>query len=194
MKVAYIIISGLVVCSMIAVAVSTIDFSGFWNDGTDDVIVDPNAGIVAEQQTVVAQNPENVDEIVLLANMLSNTGRMGEATEWYERALELRPDDHGIRLDFARSLQTNGLRADAEAQFQLVLEADPNNLSGHYYLAKLYLDWEPRRMDEARTHFERAIEINPDSFLAQQAVLELESLTRSTPVASPDAMTPVAGP
>lgn len=194
MRVAYIIISGLVVCSMIAVAVSMIDFSGLWGDGDDEVIVDPNADIVAEQQTAVANDPDNVDEIVLLANMLSNTGRMSEATEQYERALDIQPDDHGIRLDFARSLQTNGLLADAEAQFLLVLEAEPDNLPAHYYLAKLYMGWEPPRQDEARDHFTRAIEINPDSFLAEQAQLELEMMDRSSPVATPESITPVAGP
>jgi cytochrome c-type biogenesis protein CcmH/NrfG len=194
MRVAYIVISGLVVCSMIAVAIATVDVSGLWSDGDDESIMDPNADLVAEQQTVVAQSPEDVNEIVLLANLLSNTGRMGEATEWYERALELAPQDHGIRLDFARSLQTNGLNADAEAQFLLVLDADSDNLSGHYYLAQLYMDWKPQRRAEAREHFERVVEINPESFLAEQARVELDSMNQTTPVASPGASTPVAGP
>jgi cytochrome c-type biogenesis protein CcmH/NrfG len=189
MRVAYIVISGLVVCSMLAVAIATIDFSGFWEDGEGEVMVDPNADLIAEQETVVAQSPEDVNEVVLLANLLANTGRMGEATEWYESALDLAPQNNGVRLDFARSLQANGLNTDAEAQFNLVLEADPGNLSGHYYLAQLYLDWKPQRRDEAREHFQRVVEINPSSFLAEQAQVELDTMNQTSPVS-----TPVAGP
>lgn len=194
MRIAYIVISGLVVCSMLAVALVTIDFSGLWNEGEDDVIVDPNADLIAEQQTVVAQDPDNAGEVVLLANLLANTGRMPEATDWYERALELAPDDNSIRLDFARSLQTNNMATDAEAQFLRVLEADPDSISGHYYLAQLYLDWKPQRRKEAQVHFERVLEINPESFLAEQARLELETLNRTPITGTPGASTPVAGP
>ncbi len=194
MRIAYIVLSGLVVCSMLAVALVTIDFSGIWGDGEEDVVVDPNADLIAEQQTAVAQDPDNVDEVVLLANLLANTGRMPQAMDWYERALELAPDDNSIRLDFARSLQTNSMTTDAEAQFLRVLDADPDSISGHYYLAQLYLDWKPQRRDEAINHFERVLEINPESFLAEQARLELETLSRSAPAATPGASTPVSGP
>lgn len=194
MRIAYIVISGLVVCSMLAVALTTIDLRGWWGDETSQPHADPNADLVADQQTVVAQNPEDVDQILLLANVLVNTGRMGEATEWYERALELDPGNNGVRLDFARSLQENGLQADAEAQFLRVLDANPDSLPGHYYLARLYMDWKPQRRDEARAHYERVVEINPDSFLADQAQAELDSMNQTVPIASPGASTPVAGP
>lgn len=194
MRIAYIVLSGLVVCSMLAVALATIDFTGIWEGGEDDVIVDPNADLIADQQTVVARNPEDLDQVVLLANLLANTGRMPEAMDWYERSLEIAPEDNSIRLDFARSLQTNNMPTDAEAQFLRVLERDPESISGHYYLAQLYMDWKPQRRDEARAHYERVLEINPESFLAEQTRLELELMNRSTPVASPGVSTPVAGP
>lgn len=194
MRIAYIVISGLVVCSMLAVAVATIDFSGLWDGGDDEVIVDPNADLVAEQQTIVAENSEDIEQVVLLANLLSNTGRMTEATEWYERALELDPDNHGVRLDFARSLQEHGFDADAEAQFLIVLEAEPENLPGHYYLARLYMDWKPQRRDEARAHFERVVEINPTSFLAEEAQRTLDTMNQTSPVAGAGTSTPDVGP
>ena len=194
MRIAYIVISGLVVCSMLAVALVTIDFSGIWDGGDNDVVVDPNADLIGDQQTVVAQDADDVDQVVLLANLLANTGRMPEAMDWYERALELAPSDNSIRLDFARSLQANAMPTDAEAQFLHVLENDPDSISGHYYLAKLYMDWKPQRRDEAQQHYQRVLEINPNSFLAEQARLELESINRSTPDSSPGATTPIAGP
>lgn len=190
MRIAYIVISGLVVCSMLAVALATIDLGALWGDGDQDVIVDPNADLIAEQQTVVARNPEDADQVVLLANFLANSGRMMEATEWYQRAIELAPDDNSIRLDFARSLQSSNMVQDAEAQFLRVLDDDPSSLAGHYYLAKLYMDWQPQRRDDARNHFERVLDINPDSFLAEQARVELDTMGWATPTSSPDTSEP----
>jgi cytochrome c-type biogenesis protein CcmH/NrfG len=194
MRVAYLVISGLVICSMLGVVLATVDFSGLWQDETEIAHSDPNEDLVAEQETIVAQDPENLDQVVLLANLLANTGHMQEAMQWYERALELDPGNNGVRLDFARSLQENGMNADAEAQFLQVLDSDPNSLPGHYYLARLYMDWEPQRREDARMHYERVLEINPDSFLSEQAQVELDSMNQTTPIASPGASTPVAGP
>ncbi len=193
LNIVYIILSGLVICSMLAVALATIDFSNLWGEGEQDVIVDPNADLIAEQQTVVAQNPDDVEQVLLLANLLANTGKMSEAIDWYEQAIDLAPDDPSVRLDFARSLQANDMKPDAEEQFMLVLEQEPDSLSGHYYLAKLYMDWQPRRQDEAIAHFQRVVEINPDSFLAEQAEVELQSMNQTTPLASPGVAAPGGG-
>ena len=49
-KVVYIVVSSLVVCSMIAVALTTIDFGGiFSNDDDAANIENPNADLLAEQ-------------------------------------------------------------------------------------------------------------------------------------------------
>lgn len=180
---------------MLAVALATIDFSSiFGNDEDSANVVDPNADLIAEQQTQVAENPDDVDEIVLLANLLGNTGRIQEAVPWYERALELAPSDEGIRLDFARSLAGAQLYTDAEAQFQRVLSDNPDNQTAHYYLAELYMSWNPARTDEAMRHYTRAVEIDPESFLAEQAQIELDSLGDTTTASSPPSSTPAATP
>lgn len=183
-KVVYIIISALVICSLIAVTLATIDLGGLFSDDEDaGNYVDPNADLIAEQRTVVAENPEDVDQVLLLANLLANTGNMNEAVPLYERAIELEPDDPSVRLDFAQSLMDSGLRPDAEAQFLRVLESEPDNQTAHYYLAELYMGWDSPRQDEATEHYQRAVEIDPESFLGQRAQNRLD--TMGTPVSSP---------
>ncbi|HEV2072126.1 MAG TPA: tetratricopeptide repeat protein [Thermomicrobiales bacterium] len=191
----YIVISSLVVCSMLAVALATIDFSGLFggDDENSANIVDPNADLISEQETKVAGNPNDVDEVVLLANLLGNTGRIRDAVPWYEKALELAPDDHGIRLDFARSLAGADLLPDAEAQFLRVLEDDPDNQSAHYYLAELYMRWDSARREDAATHYRRAVEIDPASFLAERAQIELDAMGSGAPFPSPLPSTPPPG-
>lgn len=185
-QVLYIVITALVVCSMLAVALVTIDFGALFGGGGDDEgnYLDPNADLIAEQQTAVAEAPDDVDEIVLLANMLAQTGRIQEAIPWYEKALGLAPADAGIRLDFARSLAGADLRTDAEAQFQQVLKADPDNQTAHYYLAELYMMWDPPRTDEAFAQYRRAAEIDPGSFLGERAQNRIDTMEGGTPVAT----------
>jgi tetratricopeptide (TPR) repeat protein len=184
-KVVYIVVSALVVCSMLAVALTTIDFGGsFSEDDGGSNIENPNADLIAEQETAVAGNPENVDQIVLLANLLGNTGQIQKAIPWYEKALSLAPDDHGVRLDFARSLASANLHTDAEAQFARVLENDPENQTAHYYVAELYMAWSPPKQEKALEHYERAVELDPTSFLGERAHLRIDSLRSPSPVAS----------
>lgn len=183
-KAVYIIISGLVICSLIAVTLATIDMGILFGDDQDaENYVDPNANLIAEQQTAVAENPDDVDQVLLLANLLANTGSMSEAVPLYERAIELAPDDMSVRLDFAQSLMDSGLRPDAEAQFLRVLESEPENQTAHYYLAELYSGWDTPRQEEATIHYQRAAEIDPESFLGQRAQNRLD--TMGTPVSSP---------
>lgn len=190
-QVLYIVISALVICSMLALAVMTIDFGSlFGDDDNDGNFIDPNADLIAEQETVVAENPDDVDEIVLLANMLAQTGRIQDAIPWYEKALSLAPDDVGIRLDFARSLSGAELRTDAEAQFQQVLKSEPDNQMAHYYLADLYMSWDPPRTSDAFVEYQRAAEIDPDSFLGERAQNRIETMTVGTPRATAES-TPV---
>jgi cytochrome c-type biogenesis protein CcmH/NrfG len=190
MQIAYVVISSLVVCSLLAIALATVDFSTMFGGGDDNSenFVDDSADIIAEQETVVAQSPDDVNEIVFLANLLGNTGRINEAVPYYERAVTLAPDDLGIRLDFARTLSDAGLRKDAETQFLVVIQADPENQNGHYYLAELYRAWDPPRTDEAIAHYRRVVDIDTTTFVSQLAQDQLDSLAPGSPgTASPEA-------
>lgn len=187
----YILVVSVVVFSMVIAGLAAVDWSAFFPNDTEPT-PDYNVDRVALQQTVVAQNPDDVEAQLQLASMMANSGRMQEAIPIYEEAIAHDPDHAKPRLDFARALQTNGMPADAEAQFLRVLEQDPENHTAHYYLGRLYLDWQPRRKDEAIVHFERVVEIAPDSFLAEQATSVLNTLGPSTPETYE--VTPISSP
>lgn len=177
----YIAIVSVVVFSMMIAGLAAVDWSGLFPD-TADPTPDYSADPVATQRAIVAQNPDDIDAKMSLASMMANSGRMNEAIPLFEEAIRLEPDEPKYRLDFAMALQTNGMSADAEVQFLQVLELDPDNHAAHYYLARLYLDSKPTRQDEAISHFERVIEIAPDSFLAEQATTVLNTIGPATPM------------
>lgn len=187
----YIVVVSVVVFSMMIAGLAAVDWSSLFPDSVDPT-PDYNTNQVAIQQTVVAQNPEDAAAQMLLASMLANSGRMSEAIPTYEEAIRLEPENAQFRLDFARALQTNDMSADAEAQFLKVLEQDPDNHTAHYYLGRLYLDSQPRRHDEAVAHFQKVIEIAPDSFYAEQATSVLDTIRPGTPVEYQ--ITPISSP
>lgn len=187
----YIVIVSIMVFSLVIAGLAAVDWGALFPntaEPTPDYNIDP----VDEQRQIVVANPDDAGEQILLANMLANSGRMQEAIPVYEEAVRLDPENPSIRLDFARALQSNEMVADAEVQFLLVIEQDPGNHTAHYYLGRLYLDWQPLRQDEAVAHFERVIEIAPDSFLAEQSNNVLNSLGPATPMQYE--VTPISSP
>lgn len=199
MKIGFIAFAMLIVCSLVGSALIYIPFDelfGFGDDGSNPAenIPDPNEDVIAEQRKIVEENPDDVEAVLLLANILGNSGHLNEAIEYYEKAVELAPDDASARLDFARALADGDLRQDAELQFQKALDLEPDNQAALYYLAELYMEWEPPRQDDAEALYQQAIEADPDTFLASQAKDRLASIA-PTPVAlaSPQA-SPVGEP
>lgn len=191
LSIAFLVISSLVICSLLAAGLVTaisLDLVGLGNDDDDpENFVDPNADVVASQQTAVAENPDDYDALLLLANLLGNSNRLNEAIPIYEQAIDLRPDDAATRLDFARALSDGGKPADAEVQFKHVISLDPNNQAAFYYLGEMYRTSTPVRTDEAIQHYLRAVEIDGESFLAEQARNQLTTLGVTAPAASPAA-------
>lgn len=187
----YIVVVSVVVFSMIIAGLAAVDWSQFFPVAAEPT-PDYNTNQIAIQQTAVAQNPDDAQAQAQLASMMANSGRMQEAIPIYEEAIRLAPENPQHRLDFARALQANNMPADAEAQFLRVLEQDSDNHTAHYYLGRLYLDWQPSRQDEAIGHFQRVIEIAPDSFLAEQATNVLNTIGPSTPTEY--IVTPISSP
>jgi cytochrome c-type biogenesis protein CcmH/NrfG len=185
-----VILSALVVCSILIAAVATVSNTNLFGNSdksTDTNYKDPNADVIGAQETAVAKDPNDFSSVALLANLLSNTGSLTQAIPYYEKALAIRPDDEGTRLDFARALADGNLRPDAEVQFQLLLKQDPNNQQAHYYLAELYRNWAPPRTAEAITEYRKAIAADTSTYIAQQSQDELDALGAGTPAASPQA-------
>jgi tetratricopeptide (TPR) repeat protein len=177
----------LLACTLIASLIGPIAFDALLGDddsSSDEVSVD-----TAVEEALMATAEAGSDEpfaYLGLASYLANTGRLSEAIPWYERGIELAPDNAPIRVDFARSLANGGLRQDAELQFLTAIELDPRNAQAHFYLAELYAAWEPRRTNDAITAYERTIEVGPETFVAEQAAERIAEMTAGT--ATPDSI------
>ncbi len=187
------VLSSLVICSLLITAVVTISLGNFFGSASDSSPTDianyqdPNQDVLSQQETAVAKNPKDVESILLLANMLSNSGKLQEAIPYYQKALDQNPNDASARLDFARALSDSDLNGDAELQFKKVIALDPKNQDAHYYLAELYSRWQPPRKPEAIVEYQTAFEIDPTTLVGQKSRDALVALGVATPTASPGA-------
>jgi tetratricopeptide (TPR) repeat protein len=195
-----VITSMLVVCSLVGgvfVGLGATDVFGDLFNGSDadeENYIDPNSDLISAQETVVANSPDDVENVLLLASLLANSGRLADSIPHFEHVLDLAPDDVAARISFARALADGGMLADAELQFERVLELDPNSQQGHYYLAQLYMASSPQRIDEAIVHYQAAAEIDSTTLIGERAHTQLAALgAGSRPEASPVA-SPVATP
>ena len=195
MRIGVIAFAMLLTCSLLAGTLVLIPFDELFglNDAENaENIPNPNEDVIEDQMAVVEENPDDIDAVLLLANILGNSGRLDEAIPYYEQAIDLAPEDASIRLDFARSLADGDLKQDAELQFQRVLEMNPDSQEALYYLAELYMSWEPPRTEDARSLYEQSIGIDPDSFIAQQAQDRLSSIGATPSAGASPQATPAA--
>jgi len=177
----------LAVSSVAAVLVGRTS-GGDSNDTVDDPPqqVTPGAEI-SRLETQVANDPDDVDSMVVLADVLEGSGDTSDAVRWMETAVAKRPDDAQLRQAFGRILQRQGSVFDAELQLKKAAELDPNDPQTAYYLGLLYESFAQPHLDDAQRWYQKAIDLDPESFAADQARQRLALLTPPTasPAASP---------
>ncbi len=88
---------------------------------------DDRAGLVSYYERWTKRDPEDVEAMVRLARTLTTLGRSAEAQPWYERAVKLAPGRRDLRLALIAQLAEEKKFADAEAQYQELDRAEPNN-------------------------------------------------------------------
>lgn len=140
----------------------------------------------AEMTARLDKDPHDVNAMVSLAELMANTGRSDEAIQWYEKAVNERPDDPKIRIGFGQTLTHAKHYLDAQIQLQKAQELDSKNVEPLFLLGQLYQQVQPPRTDDARKMFEQVIQVDPGSVFAQRAREQLDA----TPAASPPAPSP----
>lgn len=139
----------------------------------------------AEFKARIDKDPHDVNALVSLAELLANTGRGDEAIQWYEKAVNEKPDDSKIRIGFGQALTHAGHYPDAEIQLKKAQELDPKNPEPSFLLGQLYQQEQPPKTDEARQMYQQVIQIDPSSVFAQRAQDQLNPSPVASPAASP---------
>lgn len=157
----------------------------------------------AEQQyqKLLSMEPSNVNALVGLARLQHGQGKMEEAIASYQKALEVRGQDPVILNDLALCYGRAGRRQEAIQSLRIAMAATPSSLLYRNNLAALlvesgspdeavevlqqthgpaianynvgYLLYQQGKSDMARTHFEVALQSDPNLRAAQVMIDKL---------------------
>lgn len=140
---------------------------------------------IARLETAVAQDPSDTDSMVVLANILANSGRVDESIVWFEKASNAEPENGELRLAFGLALFQLSNYFDAEIQLKRAESLLPDNATPPFYLGQLFERRPVPDLDASIAAYERALEVDPDSLVAQQAQARLDDLRSSDATATP---------
>ncbi|HVX30391.1 MAG TPA: tetratricopeptide repeat protein [Nitrolancea sp.] len=155
------------------------------NDANTTVQVTPGAE-EADMRARLDKNPNDVDAMVILADLLANSGRGTESIQWYDKAVQARPDDVSLRIAFGTVLMQYSYDLDAKLQFQKAHDLNPKDPQPLYMLGQLFEHQQQPDLAQARDMYTQAQAADPGSVYAELAKNRLADLD-ATPTASPSA-------
>ncbi len=175
----YIVFVSMMVGLLVIGSVALIAGTAFGDDDLEQA--EPGEDVrpgeeVSRLQTAVAENPTDTESMAVLANILANSGQVGEAIVWYERAVEGDPDNGDLRVAFGLALFQLGNDFDAAVQFRGAHQLLPESATPPYYLGLISERGANPNLDQAREWFATAVQAAPDSFVGQQAQERLDEL------------------
>lgn len=120
-----------------------------------------SAAVIKQMEALAAQNPQDAEVRLKLANFLYDQKQYSNSIEWYQQALELDPKNVNARTDLGTAFFYMGRPQDALREYAKSLEIDPKheatllnsivvNLEGTHDLAAAQKAWD------------RLYQLNPD--------------------------------
>lgn len=119
-------------------------------------------------RSLLADDPDNVDALVLKGNILNDLGRAADAIACYQRALEIAPGRADALANLGNALQYLGRLQESVSRYEQAIALAPDYLEAHHNLGNALesLDLQP----QAVAHFRRALELDPDYVEARWAI------------------------
>ena len=114
-----------------------------------------NAAKLLEQ--VISNNPQDTENIILLAKVYTSMGRYDDAVAIYQDLLKIK-EDHDTLLMLGTLYAQNKEYDKAQKILNRLIGLEGDSYMAHYYLARLYL--ELQHYDKAAASYEKALELN----------------------------------
>jgi tetratricopeptide (TPR) repeat protein len=160
---------------------------GFDGDGEESAVAadqQPEVGAsipldterVAELMAAVEQNPGDAFALFELGESFFQANQWDAAITWFTKLLELDPNNVHAMTDIGTSHFELGRMDEAETTWLAALELAPGDAQVHYNLGFLYANAEPPEFAAAKQAWERVVQLEPDSDIAQTAQVHLDSL------------------
>jgi tetratricopeptide (TPR) repeat protein len=107
----------------------------------------------------VAQSPNDAYNLSILGYLKFRQEKYDDALDALSRAAKLDPRNPEIENYLGVTLGHKGLRAQAETALRKAIQLDPNYGSAHNNLAVVYISQQPPRLELARWHYQKALDL-----------------------------------
>jgi Flp pilus assembly protein TadD len=130
---------------------------------------------MAELQTCVAANPDDLECVRELAALYYGLGHYEAAQTSYEQAAALAPDDYDILVKLAGAYIYQLKFEEAVETLQKAVVLKPDSPEIHLLLGLSLSKLEPPRLEEAKSAWQEVIRLAPGSEWAAQAAALINS-------------------
>ncbi len=181
----------------IGIIVLSVVFIRLGSGGGDDGSPAANAGQptfppidqakVAELMTTIQQDPKNADSLYQLGEIYFLGGEWQTGIDWYNKLLEVEPNNTQARTDIGTAQFNLGNFGEAKNAWLETLKINPNVVEVHYNLGFLYANVDPVDIPAALNEWKTVVQLAPGSDLATTAQVHLDILAvqpSSTPAPS----------
>ena len=118
-------------------------------------------GLIAYYQEKLAETPNDVGLIGLLASAYTENQQVDEGIAEYRKGLELAPTDAGLRLNLIAVFRNAERFEEAAAEYEILSEAQPDDFGIYRELGELYLQLEDENL--AKATYQRLIDRDPEN-------------------------------
>ncbi len=135
---------------------------------------------LSHYQQAVTFDPTNYQALNNISQLYSRQGAFDNARTYLAKALKIKPDAPELHLNLGLIYFNTGKIDQAIESYRKALSINPAYIDAHFNIATAYL-FTPHGAENARYHFNRVLELNPDyphSEAVKKALASLE--TRGT--------------
>lgn len=122
---------------------------------------------INELKELIEREPNNISNILELANLQFDSGFFEEASRNYSKYLQSDPQNADARIDMAVCFYNMQQFEKAEAAILEAIKYSPKHQTGFLNLGIVYLA--QQKVDAAKEWFKKTIELNPNTEVANKA-------------------------
>jgi cytochrome c-type biogenesis protein CcmH/NrfG len=129
----------------------------------------------------IQANPKDADSLMALGDEYYKIGDFATAGSWFTKVTLLEPANvRGFLALGATAFNSGDLDA-AEVAWREALDIDDKNVEANYDLGFLYFNRQPPDMAKVQEHWNRVVELDPDSEVAQTVKAHLDAIASMVP-------------
>ncbi|MFQ5701053.1 MAG: tetratricopeptide repeat protein [Acidobacteriota bacterium] len=143
--------------------------------GQDMATMEQVRAEIGRLKSTLEKYPENVTALARLGDLYMDAGMCDQAVEYFTTALRVDETLVDVRTDMGTCLRRMGKPDEALKEFQTSVSYDPQHWRSWFNIGILSL-YDLGKYDDARSAFEKVLELNPNSIDMDAVQAEIEKV------------------